>query len=150
MGAMLFGIFLRNALDLLGLRWIKTEIVDRLGSVSLAIFLSMAMMSLKLIQLAGSAGPMLLILAVQVAVMAAFAWFITYRFMGRDFDAAIMAGGHCGFGLGATPNAVANMKSLVENFGPAPRAFLVVPIVGGFLIDFFNAMNITIFLNAIK
>jgi glutamate:Na+ symporter, ESS family len=67
--------------------------------------------------------------------------------MGRDFDAAVMASGHCGFGLGATPNAVANMKALVERFGPAPRAFLVVPIVGSFLIDIVNATNITIFLN---
>jgi len=82
--------------------------------------------------------------------MALFAWFITFRVMGRDFDAAVMASGHCGFGLGATPNAVANMKALVERFGPAPRAFLVVPIVGSFLIDIVNATNITLFLNLFK
>ncbi len=105
------------------------------------------MMSLNLIELASAAGPMLVILSLQVAVMALFAWFVTFRLMGGDFDAAVMAAGHCGFGLGATPNAVANMKALVERFGPAPRAFLVVPIVGAFLIDFVNATNITLFLN---
>lgn len=150
MGAMLFGLIVRNALDLSGMCWIKTEIVDTLGSVSLGIFLSIAMMSLNLMELANAAVPMLVILSVQVGLMAFFAWFVTYRIMGRDFDAAVMAGGHCGFGLGATPNAVANMKSLVESFGPAPRAFLVVPIVGGFLIDFLNAMNITFFINLLK
>lgn len=150
MGAMLLGVAVRNAVDLSGRRWIQTEIIDRLASVTLGIFLAIAMMSLNLIELARTALPMLVILAVQVAVMAAFAWFVTYRVMGRDFDAAVMAGGHCGFGLGATPNAVANMKALVERFGPAPRAFLVVPIVGAFLIDFVNATNITIFLNLLK
>jgi ESS family glutamate:Na+ symporter len=149
-GAMLLGLGVRNAVDLSGGRWIKTETVDTLASVMLGIFLAIAMMSLNLIELASAAGPMLVILAVQVTVMAFFAWFVTFRLMGRDFDAAVMAGGHCGFGLGATPNAVANMKVLVEKFGPAPRAFLVVPIVGAFLIDFVNATNITVFLNLLK
>jgi ESS family glutamate:Na+ symporter len=150
MGAMLLGVIVRNAVDLSGGKWIKTEIVDILGSVSLGIFLSIAMMSLNLMELSKAAVPMLIILSVQVTIMAAFAWFVTFKIMGKDFDAAVIAGGHCGFGLGATPNAVANMKSLVENFGPAPRAFLVVPIVGGFLIDFLNAMNITFFINWVK
>jgi len=149
-GAMLLGLGVRNIVDLAGGRWIKTETVDTLASVMLGIFLAIAMMSLNLIELASAAGPMLVILAVQVTVMALFARFITFRLMGRDFDAAVMAGGHCGFGLGATPNAVANMKVLVEKFGPAPRAFLVVPIVGAFLIDFVNATNITLFLNLLK
>lgn len=150
MGAMLLGVGLRNALELAGARWMKTEIIDTMASVTLGLFLAIAMMSLNLIELASAAVPMLVILAVQVTVMALFAWFVTFRLMGRDFDAAVMAGGHCGFGLGATPNAVANMKVLVEKFGPAPRAFLVVPIVGAFLIDFVNATNITIFLNLFK
>jgi ESS family glutamate:Na+ symporter len=150
MGAMLLGVGLRNALEFAGAKWVKTEIIDTLASVTLGIFLALAMMSLNLIELASAAGPMLVILSVQVTVMALFAWFITFRFTGRDFDAAVIAGGHCGFGLGATPNAVANMKVLVERFGPAPRAFLVVPIVGAFLIDFVNATNITIFLNLFK
>jgi len=149
-GAMLLGLGIRNAVELAGGRWIRTEIVDTFASATLGIFLAIAMMSLNLIELASTAGPMLVILAVQVTVMALFARFITFYVMGRDFDAAIMAGGHCGFGLGATPNAVANMKALVERFGPAPRAFLVLPIVGAFLIDFVNATNITLFLNIFK
>jgi ESS family glutamate:Na+ symporter len=149
-GAMVFGVLVRNAFDLAGRRWIQSETIDVIASVLLGFFLTIAMMSLNLIELANAAVPMLVILAVQVAVMAAFAYFITYRCMGRDFDAAIMAGGHCGFGLGATPNAVANMKSLVDRFGPAPRAFLVVPLVGAILIDFSNSLNITLFLNLLK
>lgn len=150
MGAMLLGVVTRNVLELAGARWVRTEIIDTMASVALSIFLAIAMMSLNLIELAGAAVPMLIILVVQVCVVALFAWFVTFRLMGRDFDAAVMAGGHCGFGLGATPNAVANMKALVERFGPAPRAFLVLPIVGAFLIDFVNATNITIFLNLLK
>ncbi|MFN7140083.1 MAG: sodium/glutamate symporter [Limisphaerales bacterium] len=150
MGALLLGVFLRNVGDAVGKGWFRTEIIDTLGSVSLGIFLSIALMSLNLAQLAQVALPMLVILAVQVCALALFARFVTFYVMGRDFDAAVMAGGHCGFGLGATPNAVANMKSLVERYGPAPRAFLVVPIVGAFLLDFLNAMNITFFLNAVK
>ncbi|MBI5686500.1 MAG: sodium/glutamate symporter [Verrucomicrobia bacterium] len=149
-GAMLVGLTLRNALDLAGVRVIQTEVVDTFASALLGLFLAVAMMSLNLIELANAAVPMLVILSAQVAVMAAFAWWVTFPFMGRDYDAAVMAGGHCGFGLGATPNAVANMKSLVERFGPAPRAFLVVPIVGAFLIDFTNALNITVFLNLLR
>jgi ESS family glutamate:Na+ symporter len=80
-------------------------------------------------------------------MMGAFAYFVTFRLMGRDYDAAVMAGGHCGFGLGATPNAVANMEALVERFGAAPRAFLVVPMVGAFFIDFTNALIITAYIN---
>jgi len=149
-GAMLVGLTLRNALDLVGVRVIQTEIVDTFASALLGLFLAVAMMSLNLIELANAAVPMLIILSAQVVVMAAFAWWVTFRFMGRDYNAAVMAGGHCGFGLGATPNAVANMKSLVESFGPAPRAFLVVPIVGAFLSDLTNALNITVFLNLLR
>ncbi len=150
MGAMLLGVTVRNGLELAGATWVKTEIIDMLATISLGLFLSVALMSLNLIELASAAGPMLVILSAQVLLMALFAWGVTYRLMGRDFEAAIMAGGHCGFGLGATPNAVANMKALVEKFGPAPRAFLVLPVVGAFLIDFINALNITVFLNLFK
>ena len=150
MGAMLLGVAARNLVDYFGGAWIKTETVDTLASVALGLFLAMAMMSLNLIELASAALPMLVILSGQVVVMALFAWFITFRVMGRDYDAAVMASGHCGFGLGATPNAVANMKALVESFGAAPRAFLVLPIVGAFLIDFLNALNITFFINLLK
>jgi len=94
--------------------------------------------------------PMLVILSAQVATVAAFAYWITFRVMGRDYDAAVMAAGHCGFGLGATPNAVANMGAIAERFGPAPRAFLVLPMVGAFFIDFSNAIIITTFLNLVR
>lgn len=147
MGAMILGVLLRNALDLLRPGLVRTEVIEVLAALALGFFLAIAMMSLNLIELANAALPMLVILSAQVVVMAAFAWFVTFRVMGRDYDAAVMVGGHCGFGLGATPNAVANMQSLVRRFGPAPRAYLVVPLVGAFLIDFFNALNITAWLN---
>src|SRR6478736_5338455 len=150
MGAMILGLVIRNAVDFSGRRWIKTEIVDTLASVTLGIFLAIAMMSLNLIDLANTAVPMLVILFAQVLVMALFALFVTFPLMKRNYDAAIMTAGQVGFSLGATPNAVANMKALVDRFGPSPRAFLVVPIVGGFLIDFLNALNITFFLNLFK
>jgi ESS family glutamate:Na+ symporter len=150
MGAMLLGVVLRNVVDAVGGRWIRTEVVDTVGSVLLGFFLSMAMMSLNLVELAHVAGPMLVILSVQVVLMAAFARYVTFPALGRDFDAAVMAGGHCGFGMGATANAVATMKTLVDSFGPSPKAFLVVPMVGAFLIDLVNALNITLFLNLLK
>ena len=146
MGAMLLAVIARNVIDHRS-AWVRTEVVDTLGSVSLGWFLSMAMMTLNLAELAHAALAMLVILAAQTVLAASFAWFVTFKLMGGDFDAAVMAGGQIGFGLGATANAIASMKSLVENFGPAPRAFLVVPIVGSFLVDLFNAVNITVFLN---
>src|SRR5690625_2376131 len=149
-GAMLIGLFIRNTLDLSGLRWMDSDVIENLSSIFLGIFLATALMSLNLIELAGAALPMLGILGIQVIFVGLLATFVTYYVMGRDYDAAIMAGGHCGFGLGATPNAVANMKQLVEKFGPAPRAFLVIPIVGAFLIDFTNVLTITVFLNFFK
>jgi ESS family glutamate:Na+ symporter len=82
--------------------------------------------------------------------MALYAIFITFQVMGRDYDAVVMASGHCGFGLGATPTAIANMRALVEKFGPAPRAFLVIPIVGAFFVDFSNVIIITFFTNILK
>jgi ESS family glutamate:Na+ symporter len=110
----------------------------------------MALMSLKLWELLDLAVPLLIILSAQVAMMAAFAYWVTFRVMGRDYEAAVMAGGHCGFGLGATPNAVANMKAITDRFGPAPRAFLVVPMVGAFFIDLSNSLIITAYINFAK
>jgi ESS family glutamate:Na+ symporter len=150
LGAMVAGVLVRNAVDLSGGRWIRSEVIDVIASVTLGFFLSIAMMSLNLVELAHAALPMLAILAVQVGLMAAFAAGVTFRLMGRDYEAAVMAGGHCGFGLGATPNAVANMKSLVEKYGAAPRAFLVIPLVGAILIDFTNALVITFYMNLVR
>ena len=148
-GAMIVAAVARNVADATRAVRIVPRVVDDLGTIALSLFLAMALMSLKLWELLDLALPMLVILAAQVAMMGAFAYWITFRVMGRDYDAAVMAGGHCGFGLGATPNAVANMGSLVERFGPAPRAFLVLPMVGAFFIDFTNAIIITTYINLV-
>jgi ESS family glutamate:Na+ symporter len=146
-GAMIVAVVLRNGVELARVMRIEQRVVDDLGTIALSLFLSMALMSLRLWELLDLAIPMLVILVAQVMLMAAFAYFVTFRVMGGDYDAAVMAGGHCGFGLGATPNAVANMEAIVERFGAAPRAFLVVPMVGAFFIDFTNALIITTFIN---
>ncbi|HEU4697655.1 MAG TPA: sodium/glutamate symporter [Gemmatimonadales bacterium] len=146
-GAMIVAAVVRNLADATKLVRIEGRTVDDLGTIALSLFLTMALMSLRLWELFDLALPMLVILAVQVTLMMAFAYWVTFRVMGRDYDAAVMAGGHCGFGLGATPNAVANMEALEERFGPAPRAFLVVPMVGAFFIDFTNAIIITGYIN---
>lgn len=145
-GAMLIAAVIGN-LATATRRKIEQRVVDDLGMVALSLFLAMALMSLRLWELLDLALPMLVILTAQVALMALFAFFIVYRFMGRDYDAAVMAGGHCGFGLGATPNAVANMEAITARFGPAPRAFLVIPMVGAFFVDFSNSLIITAFIN---
>ncbi len=148
-GAMLVAAIVRNLAEGTKLLHISARTVDDLGTIALSLFLTMALMSLKLWELLDLAGPMLVILLVQVTMMGLFAYFVTFRFMGRDYDAAVMAGGHCGFGLGATPNAVANMNSLTERFGAAPRAYLVLPMVGAFFIDFSNAIIITTYMNLV-
>ena len=148
-GAMIVAAFLRNAADLIGFVKIEQRVVDDIGTIALNLFLALALMTLNLYELKDLAIPMLVILMTQVVLMAAFAYFVTYRLMGRDYDAAVMAGGHCGFGMGATPNAVANMEAITEKFGPAPRAFLVLPMVGAFFIDFTNAIIITAFINVL-
>ncbi|MDQ8155101.1 MAG: sodium/glutamate symporter [Gemmatimonadota bacterium] len=149
-GAMLVAAVARNAADGTKVLHIESRTVDDLGTIALSLFLTMALMSLRLWELLDLAGPMVVILVAQGTMMGLFATYVTFRFMGRDYDAAVMAGGHCGFGLGATPNAVANMNSLVERFGVAPRAFLVLPMVGAFFIDFSNAVIITTYINLIR
>ncbi len=146
-GAMLVAAIARNVFELTGVLRVAPRTIDNIGSITLALFLTMALMALRLWELFDLALPLLVILSAQVTLMWAFALWVTFRVMGRDYDGAVMAGGHCGFGLGATPNAVANMKSLVEKFGAAPRAFLVLPMVGAFFIDFSNSVIITAFLN---
>jgi ESS family glutamate:Na+ symporter len=147
-GAMIVAAVICNGAELLKFK-IEQRVVDDIGTVALSLFLSMALMSLKLWELLDLAIPLLIILIAQVGMMAAFAYFVVFRAMGRDYDAAVLAGGHCGFGLGATPNAVANMEAITERFGPAPRAFLVLPMVGAFFIDFTNALIITGFINLV-
>lgn len=145
-GAMLAAAAIRNIWDAAGKELPMVEI-DALGGLSLNIFLAMAMMSLKLWQLAALALPMIVILLVQTVVMFLYANFVVFNVMGRDYEAAAMTTAFCGFGMGATPNAMANMRALVERYGPAPRAFFIVPLVGSLFVDFFNSMVLTTFMN---
>ena len=134
-----FGVVLRNALTSLFRFDMFDRAIDVFGNASLSLFLAIALMSMKLWQLSGMAGSMMAILLVQTVVMLVYAYYVTFRFMGKDYDAAILAAGHCGFGLGATPTAVANMQSVTGTFGPSHKAFLIVPLVGAFFIDLVNA-----------
>ncbi|MEX3020533.1 sodium/glutamate symporter [Kluyvera sp. STS39-E] len=140
------GVLLSNGLALMGFYRVFERAVSVLGNVSLSLFLAMALMSLKLWELASLALPMLVILAVQAVAMGLYAIFVTYRMMGKNYDAAVLAAGHCGFGLGATPTAIANMQAITERFGPSHTAFLVVPMVGAFFIDIVNALVIKLYL----
>jgi ESS family glutamate:Na+ symporter len=149
-GAMLAGLLARGIIDASGVKWLREDILDSISSVALGFFIVIAMMTLNLIELRHTAGPILTILVVQVVVMALFAWLVTFRLTGRDYDAAVIAGGHIGFGLGETPNAVANMKALVEVFGPAPRAFIVVVVGSSFILKLVNALNISCFLKLLQ
>jgi ESS family glutamate:Na+ symporter len=139
---LLIGVVIRNGAVFHRHVKVHTESVNMIGNIALSIFLAMALMSLQLWSLISLAGPLLALLAVQVLGIIIFASFITFRFMGGHYDAAIIAGGHCGFGMGATPTAVANMSALTKRFGPAPQAFLVVPLMGAFFIDILNAIVI--------
>lgn len=133
------GVIVRNILSNIFRFQVAESAIDVLGSVGLSIFLAIALMSLRLWELAGLAIDVLIVTAIQVAFMAAFAIFITYRAMGKDYDAVVLSAGHCGFGLGATPTAIANMQANTSRFGPSHKAFLIVPMVGAFFIDLINA-----------
>ncbi|HQX94577.1 MAG TPA: sodium/glutamate symporter, partial [Thermomonas sp.] len=145
-GAMLVGAAVRNIDDRTG--WIRLSVptTDLVGNVCLALFLSVALMNLKLWELAGLALPLLVNLGLQALLVSVFC-LLVLRAMGRDYDAAVMSGGFIGFMLGTTANAMAVMRTLVERYGVAPRAFLVAPLVGAFFIDFSNALIITGFMN---
>ena len=147
--ALAFGVILRNVLTNIFRFNMFDRAIDVFGNASLSLFLAMALLDLKLWQLTALALPVTIILLVQVVVMALYATFITYTLMGRDYDAAVLAAGHCGFGLGATPTAVANMQSVTERFGPSHKAFLIVPMVGAFLVDLINAGLLQTFVKAI-
>jgi ESS family glutamate:Na+ symporter len=134
-------VLLSNGLTLAGKR-VAEHAVALLGNVSLALFLAMALMTLKLWDLASLALPVISILVAQTTLMALYAIFVTFRVMGRDYDAVVLAAGHCGFGLGATPTAIANMQAVTNRFGHSHLAFLIVPMVGAFFIDIANAIVI--------
>ncbi|GIU09342.1 sodium/glutamate symporter [Shewanella sp. c952] len=136
--ALFLGVVITNLTELTRGYKTNSECVDILGTVSLSLFLAMALMSLKLWEIFDLAIPLLIILLVQTVVLGFFAYFVTFKLMGSNYDAAVIAGGHCGFGMGATPTAVMNMGALVSRNGPSPQAFMVVPIVGAFFIDIVN------------
>jgi ESS family glutamate:Na+ symporter len=150
MGAMLVALIVRNVHDALRGSWLQIDRTDEIGSVALMWLLAVVMIDLQLTQLAQAALPMLVILTVQVVLLAALAYWVVFRVMGRDYEAAMMSAGMIGFGLGATSNALATMRVCTARFGPAPRAFLIVPIVGAFLIDFANAVLTTTALNVLR
>ncbi len=145
-GAMMVGALIRYIDDRTGWIGLPAATTDLIGNVCLALFLAVALMNLKLWELAGLAAPLLVNLTLQVALVALFCG-VVFRVMGRDYDAAVMGGGFIGFMLGTTANAMAVMRTLVERYGMAPRAFLVAPLVGAFFIDFTNALIITGFIN---
>jgi glutamate:Na+ symporter, ESS family len=146
-GAMLVAAVIRNIDDLSGIFALSQQTLDDLGNVALALFLALALMTLRLWELAGLAAPLTVILVAQVALVAVVAATLVPRVMGRDYESIVMAGGFIGFMLGTSANAMANMSALVERYGPAPKAFLTVPLVGAFFIDFINAVIITVCLN---
>lgn len=147
-GPMLIAAILRNCLDFFKVKF-PTDEISTIGNISLALFLSMALMSMKLWELTSLAIPLIIILLVQTVVMALFAYFITFNVMGKDYDAAVIAAGHCGFGLGATPTAMANMETFTLKHGFSPKAFFILPLVGALFIDFTNMLVITSFINFI-
>jgi ESS family glutamate:Na+ symporter len=141
-GAMLVAAAIRNLDDVTGWLGLSHRVLEEIGIVALLFFLVLAMMALQLWLLAAVALPLIAVLLVQLALVAAYCFWPIFRHMGRDHDAAVMAGGFCGFMMGTTANAMANMDALTQRYGPAPRAFLVVPMVGAFFIDFVNAILI--------
>ncbi|OBX76388.1 sodium/glutamate symporter [Moraxella atlantae] len=139
------GVVIRNVLTL-GFNFdMFDRAIDVFGNASLSLFLAMALLSLKLWQLTGLAVPILVILVVQTIVMWLYANFVTFRVMGKNYDSAVLAAGHCGFGMGATPTAIANMQAITDRYGPSPKAFLIVPMVGAFFVDLVNATVLQIF-----
>jgi ESS family glutamate:Na+ symporter len=136
--AMGVGILLTNLMDLFK-RDFDPNSVGLMSDLSLQLFLSMSLMSMQLLSLSGAMGPLMIVLTVQVITMGVFAYFLVFRFLGRDYDASVMAAGFAGLGLGATPVGIANMHAVTSRFGPSAKAFLVVPLVGAFFLDIVNA-----------
>jgi ESS family glutamate:Na+ symporter len=147
--AMFVAIIITNLLDSFG-HEAYTQTAKRFGDVSLNIFLAMSMMTLQLWHLSSGAGIIFFVLAVQVVAMTLFATFIVFRIMGKDYDAAVMAAGFTGLGLGATPVAIANMEAVTHHYGPSIKAFIVIPLIGAFFIDLLNAGVINLFIGYLK
>ena len=147
-GAMVIAAIIRNVCDARHIV-LPAKAIDIWGSVSLSIFLAIALMVLRLWELIELAGPMLVMLAAQTVLMFFYARFVVFRVMGRDYEAAVMTAAFCGFGMGATANAMANMQALTKRYGPAPQAYFIVPLVGSLFIDFCNGLIITGFMNVL-
>lgn len=148
-GAMVAAAVIRNICDFRKVE-LEDKEIETIGGISLSFFLAMALMGLKLWELFDLALPMVFMLIAQALLMGLFAYFITFRIMGKDYDAAVFASANCGFGMGANPNAVANMDALTVKFGYAPTPYLVVPIVGCLFIDFVNTAVLTLFINILR
>lgn len=146
-GAMIVAAVMRNVGEYSGKFTIHMGEINDLGGICLSLFLGIAMITLKLWQLADLALPLIILLLTQTIFMAIFAYFVVYNIMGRDYDAAVLSAGTCGFGMGATPNAMANMQALTDKFAPSVKAYLLVPIVGSMFADFINSLVITFFIN---
>ncbi|HWI47294.1 MAG TPA: sodium/glutamate symporter [Rummeliibacillus sp.] len=149
-GAMFTAVVARNIIDRVKPGFVNMKEINLIGDVSLGVFLSMALMSIKLWEIADLALPLFGIIIVQVLFIVLFGVFVLFRLLGKDYDAAVMVAGFLGHGLGATPNAMANMSAVVNKFGPSRRAFLIVPIVGAFLIDVFGMPIIITTINLFK
>lgn len=147
LGAMFAAAIIRNVVESSSKFEIHIDKIETIGSFCLSMFLAMALMTLRLWELAELALPLIVMLLSQSILMALFAYFVTFNAMGRDYDAAVIACGNCGFGMGATPNAMANMQAMTTRFGYSKKAFFVVPLVGSLFIDFVNTTIITIFMN---
>ncbi len=145
-GSMIVGIIIRNYCDRRNFE-LPIQEIETIGSISLNFFLVLAMLGIQLHQLADLAGPMVAILLLQTLMAGLFVYFITFNVMGHDYDAAVLSSGHFGFCMGATPNAMANMDALSKAYGPSDKAYLLVPICGGFFIDIVNALILTLFMN---
>lgn len=149
-GCMFGGVLIRNIEDKTGMFKLNMEEVNVISNCSLNLFLSLALMSLNIARLVGLALPMLAILFSQAIVMMLWAYFVTFNVTGRDYDAAVMAAGHCGVGLGQQPNAVANMAAVIDRNGPAPIAWLVLPVVSNIVINVCNPFIIMSFIKFFK
>ena len=149
-GAMIVAAIMRNVGELTGKITIHMGEINDIGGICLSIFLGIAMITLKLWQLADLALPMIVLLMGQFVLMFLVARFVVFNLMGRNYDAAILAAGTCGFGMGATPNAMANMQVLSEKYSPSIKAYILVPIVGSMFADFLNSLIITFFINLLS
>lgn len=146
-GAMIVAAIMRNISEYTGKMEIYIGEINDLGGICLSLFLGIAMITLKLWQLADLALPLIILLLGQTAFMYIYARFVIFNMMGHDYDAAVLAAGTCGFGMGATPNAMANMQAVTGKFVPSIKAYLLVPIVGSMFADFMNSLTITFFIN---